>query len=150
MTHINGIDMQQIHALRPSQCTPKISWFQRHRRNRRTDGHDRSHYLPRQCEAVCNQDHSVEAVKRQYQGRVIRKTRKLTNTTRSRVYVKAGRPSVCLSVCLSHHSTAALRCCGFAAVRPPGRRYRPVAVRPASRRSAANASSVAFTADAGS
>ena len=65
----------------------------------RTDGHDRSHYLPRQCEAVCNQDHLVEAVKRQYQRRVIRKTRKLTNTARSRVYVKAGRPSVCLSVC---------------------------------------------------
>jgi len=33
-----------------------------------------------------------------------------------RVNVTVGRPSVRLSVCLSHHLPAALGCCGFAAV----------------------------------
>jgi len=41
------------------------------------------------------------------------------------------RPSVCpsvrLSVCLSHRSTAAVACCGFAAGLPAGRRYRSTA-----------------------
>jgi len=37
------------------------------------------------------------------------------------------RPSVRLSVRLSHRSTAAAACGGFSAERPAGRRYRPVA-----------------------
>jgi len=37
----------------------------------------------------------------------------------SRVYITVGRPSVCLSECLSHPG-AARRCCGFDAVSPPG------------------------------
>ena len=40
------------------------------------------------------------------------------------------RPSVCLSVCLSH-LTAARCSCGFAAVGPAARRYRSIAARPA-------------------
>ena len=56
-------------------------------------------------------------------------------------------PSVCLSVCLSHRSTAARRCCGFAAVGPAARRYRSIAARPAL--SSANASGVMLSADVG-
>jgi len=39
-----------------------------------------------------------------------------------RVYVRC--PSVCPSVCLSHHLTAAAACGGFAAERRAGRKYR--------------------------
>ena len=46
---------------------------------------------------------------------------------RSRVYLTVGCPSVCLSVCLSRHSTAAATCGRFAAERRAGRRYRPTA-----------------------
>ena len=46
----------------------------------------------------------------------------LSSITRSRI----GRPSVRLSVCLSHPA-AACRCSGFAAVGPAGSRYRPTA-----------------------
>jgi len=66
------------------------------------------------------------------------------------------RPSVRLSLRLTH-PVAARRRCGFAAVRPAGRRYRSIAAQPAlsssgaaARRSTANASSVTLTADAGS
>ena len=80
---------------------------------------------------------------------------------RCRVYVTVRHPSVRLSVRLSHHSPSplspALRCRGFAAVRPAGRRCRSIAEQPglsssgpAARRSAANASSVTLTADVGS
>ena len=64
-----------------------------------------------------------------------------------------------LSVCLSHHSTAAAACGWFAAQRRAGRNDRSIAAGAqqqrrrsisASRRSAANASSVALTADVGS
>ena len=41
---------------------------------------------------------------------------------RSKVYMTVG----CPSVCLSHRSTAAVACGGFAAGRPTGRRYRSV------------------------
>ena len=41
------------------------------------------------------------------------------------------RPSVCLSVCLSHHSAAACSCGGFSAVGPAAWRYRSIAARPA-------------------
>jgi len=62
--------------------------------------------------------------------------------TRSRVYVTVGCLSVCLSVCLSHHSTAAAACGGFAAERRAGA-GRPAATAPQhgdlARRSAANA-----------
>ena len=62
-----------------------------------------------------------------------------------RVYVTVR----CPSVCLSHLSPTALRCCGFAAVRPTDRRYRSGAG--ATPSSAANhASSVTFSADVGS
>jgi len=70
-----------------------------------------------------------------------------------------GTVSVCPSVCPFHLSTAATACGGFAAVGPAGRRYRSIPARPApssngaaaahriaTRRSAANASSVTFTA----
>jgi len=72
------------------------------------------------------------------------------------------RPSVCPSVCLSHHLTAAESSGGFAAERRGGRRYRSIAAstgRPAAaaprhgaaaRRSAASASSVTLTGDVGS
>jgi len=43
---------------------------------------------------------------------------------RSRVYETVDRLSVCLSVCLSHRSTAAAACGGFAAERRAGKRYR--------------------------
>ena len=42
-----------------------------------------------------------------------------------------GTVSIRLSVCLSHLSTAAAECSGFAAVGPAGRRYRSIAARPA-------------------
>ena len=38
-----------------------------------------------------------------------------------------GRVSVCLSICLSHHSTTIRRCGRFAAVGPADRRYRSIA-----------------------
>jgi len=78
--------------------------------------------------------------------------------------------SVRLSVCLSHRSTAAAACGGFAAERPAGSRYRSIATDmrctsrvaravlqaparssngAAARRSAANAGSVTLTADGG-
>jgi len=41
------------------------------------------------------------------------------------------RPSVRLSVCLSHHSAAARYCGGFAAVGPAASGYRSIAARPA-------------------
>ena len=56
-----------------------------------------------------------------------------------------GTGSVCLSVCLSHRSTAAATAGGFAAERPASRKYRPTAAgREAARcrRLAANAGSV--------
>ena len=64
------------------------------------------------------------------------------------------RPSACPSICLSHHSTTAMVCGGFAAERRAGRKYRssaaatgrPAAVGVAARRSAANASSVTLAA----
>jgi len=68
------------------------------------------------------------------------------------------RLSVRLAVCLSHHSPTARRCGGFAAERRAGRRYRSRAAAAersgctahrSKLRSAANASSVAFTADVG-
>ena len=43
------------------------------------------------------------------------------------VSVTVKRPSVGLSICLSHRSTSAAACGGFAAERPPGRRYRSIA-----------------------
>ena len=55
------------------------------------------------------------------------------------------RPSVCL-----FHSPAAAACGGFAAVRPAGRRYRSIAVRPAPQQhgaAAANAGSATLSAD---
>ena len=55
----------------------------------------------------------------------------------------------CLSVCLSHLSNDACCCSGFAAPGPAGRRYRLMAAA-AAQRSAANASSVALSADVGS
>ena len=72
---------------------------------------------------------------------------------RSRVYETVERPSVCppvcsggLSLCLSRHSTAAAVCGGFAAYPSSS----GATARAAARRSAANASSVTFTADVGS
>ena len=58
------------------------------------------------------------------------------------MYVMVGRPSVSvrLSVCLSHLSTAAAACGGFAVVGPAGGRYRSTAAatgRPAARCTAA-------------
>ena len=65
--------------------------------------------------------------------------------------VTVGRPSVRLSVRPSHHSPAALRCGGFAAVRPAGTRCRSIAARlPAltsNAGSSANASSVRQNSD---
>ena len=49
----------------------------------------------------------------------------LRESMQSRVCVTVGRPSVRLS----HHSPAALRCGGFAAVRPAGTRCRSIAAR---------------------
>ena len=49
------------------------------------------------------------------------------------LYETVLRPSVCLSVRPSHPA-ATRRCCGFAAVGPASRRYRPIAARPAGRR----------------
>jgi len=46
---------------------------------------------------------------------------------RSSVYETVERPSVCLSVCLSHHPTAAAACGGFAAERRVHRMYRSIA-----------------------
>ena len=43
----------------------------------------------------------------------------LPHSTRSRVFVTIGCPSVRLSVCLSHYSTAAAACGGFASRRYP-------------------------------
>jgi len=61
-----------------------------------------------------------------------------------------GRAFVCPSV-----PSFTCRCCGFAAVRPAGRRYRLIAALPAvsgsgaaARRSAANASSITLTKEA--
>jgi len=54
-----------------------------------------------------------------------------------------------MSVCLSQLWTAAAACGGFAAVGPAGKSYRSIAARPArgsNGATAANASSVAFTA----
>jgi len=59
---------------------------------------------------------------------------------RSSVYETVERPSVCLS----HRSTAAAACGGFAAERPAGRRYRPIASAGAQRH---NADSVTLTAE---
>jgi len=64
------------------------------------------------------------------------------------------RLSVCLSVCLSHRSTAGAACGGFAAERPAGRTYRLIAGAAVissnvavARRTAANAGSVVLTAE---
>jgi len=46
---------------------------------------------------------------------------------RSRVYVTVGRPSLRLSVYLSHQSTVATACCRFAAERRASKRYQPTA-----------------------
>ena len=68
-----------------------------------------------------------------------------------RVYVKVRCPSVRPSVCLSHLSAAARRCGGFAAAGPADSRYRSIASgAAAARRTAANASSDALSADVGS
>jgi len=61
-----------------------------------------------------------------------------THSMRTRLYVTAARPSVCPSVCVSHHSSAAAACGGFAA----DRNYRSTA-----RHSAANADSAMLTAE---
>jgi len=61
-----------------------------------------------------------------------------THSMRTRLYVTAVRPSVCLSVCVSHHSSAAAACGGFAA----DQNHRLTA-----RRSAANAGSAMLTAE---
>ena len=77
------------------------------------------------------------------------------HTMRIRVYATVGRPSVHLSVCLSHWSTAATAVREFAAERPVGRKCRSISagVLRASccrrRRSAANAGSVILTAEEG-
>jgi len=67
------------------------------------------------------------------------------------VYVTVGRLSVCLSVCLSQHLTAAASLLLWARV---GRRYRSIAARSAVNsaawRAAANAGSATLSADVGS
>jgi len=52
------------------------------------------------------------------------------------MHLSGVRPSVCLSVRLSHPA-ASRRCCWFAAVGSAVKRYRSIAARPAGRRSAA-------------
>jgi len=47
---------------------------------------------------------------------------------RNRVYVTVEGPSICLSVRLSHRSTAATAVGGFAAERPAGRRHQLTAM----------------------
>ena len=66
---------------------------------------------------------------------------------RSRVYETVDRPSVCLSLCLFHHSTAAAVCGGFAAERRAVRRYRSptAAVAPISSGVAARGRSTALS-----
>jgi len=69
------------------------------------------------------------------------------HSMRSRIYVTVGCPS---GVCLSHHSTAAAACGGFAAESRAGRRYRPTAMAPQNGVgfwSAANADSAVLTAE---
>jgi len=70
------------------------------------------------------------------------------------VAVSMIRSCVRPSVCLSHHAAAATACGRFAAERHAGDRYRSTAAAPsrggAARHSAANASSVTFTANVGS
>ena len=66
-----------------------------------------------------------------------------------------GRPSVRPSICLSHQSTAASACGGFASERPASRRYRSIAAGALrapccrTRRSAAKRAASLLTADGG-
>jgi len=53
--------------------------------------------------------------------------RRCPHSMRSGVYATVGRPSVRLSVCLSHRSTAATAAGVFAAERSADRRYRSIA-----------------------
>jgi len=74
------------------------------------------------------------------------------HSMRSRVYDTVKCQYVYLSdpsVCLSHRSTAAVACGGFAAERPTGKRYRLIAGAGAQqqRRTAADAGSVALTTE---